>query len=662
MLKCLCRRCLWSFFSAPSLYVSGNSLRTHSWACALLFVVMTFSVHMMAAAKGPSLTLRLQQLYKRVMVAVEECARVDYQHALHSKLMMEVAQQYSGILGEAASSTAVPDSAVVMDEALRVASRLLAFDSHGGHGTSTARETGDAFIGYVLEGIEQLVKLFPGNHDLPLPKPSREELIAVVRLLLFPVAQQRSERDPTASFNLQTLCSADVVAEVSLSSHAWRDRRLVCARLLTERGLPRCRDVEELLSSSCVYGGMLQKFLLETIQEEFTVMRRHASGSLTVVGDLTDVFGDEAGRSSSSSDANRFFYYAVLSVSTCGVPTRSGRSASTSSNFSTGCDTPRSRHTGDDHAWQMRSVKWRSGTIQRLACQKSVAVLWALTTLASLGTGMTHHEEAASQELYDQTSDFVDFVGDLVSVCAVVVRPFLTEHLELMQQISQEAFPVLSHPQAMRGMLQNINEDVASYCRYKDVVQRFLSRWDPAFARTSLLPTTSNDASFASPRETRETGKKRHEEEEKEVLVQGNTALGVDIEKKTTPQWEPVAPALAVHLALPIADNVELEVPEVVSLFTEVKQFREAEREVLWTHWAHLREKNTTLAAAVARMQQRLNSALESRAMFSSLGKASRKDFEREWENQISQRLLKLQQAMRRVQRRQGEQMSLLHK
>ncbi|RNE99558.1 hypothetical protein TraAM80_08169 [Trypanosoma rangeli] len=619
---------------------------------------MTFSVHVMTAAKDPSLTLRLQRLYKHVMVTIEEGARVDSQHALHSKLMMEVAQNYSDILGEAASLMVVPDSAVVIDEALRVASRLLAFDSHGDHGTSTATETGATFIGYVLEGIEQLVKLFPSNHGLPLPKPSREELIAVVRLLLFPVVQQRSELDPTASFNLQTLCSANVVAEVSLPQHAWRDRRLVCARLLTERGLPRCRDVEELLSSSCVYGGMLQKFLLETIQEEFTVMRRHASGSLTALSDLTDEFGDEAGpsSSSSSSDASRFFYYAVLSVSARGVPTRSGRSASTSSSFSTGCNTPRSRHTGDDHVWQMRSAKSRSGTIKRLVCQRSAAVLWSLAALASLGTAMAHHEEAASQELYDQTSDFVDFAGDLVSVCAVVVRPFLTEHLDLMQQISQEVFPVFSQPQAMRGILQYINEDVASYRRYKDVVQQFLSRWDPAFARVSLPPTKSNDALFASPRETRETSEKRHEEEEKDVLVQGNPALGVEMEKEITPQWEPVAPALAVHLALPILDDVELEVPEVVSLFTEVKQFREAEREVLWTYWARLRGKTTALAAAVARMQQRLNSALESRAMFFSLSKVSRKDFEREWGDQISQRLLKLQQAMRSVQRQRGKQ------
>ncbi|RNF05819.1 uncharacterized protein Tco025E_07712 [Trypanosoma conorhini] len=609
----------------------------------------------MTAEKGPSITLRLQRLYESVTAAIEEDARADFQHATPSStLMMDVAQDYSSILGDAASLAVVPDSSVVIYEALRVASCLLAFESHGVRGTSAATETVAAFIAYALEGIERLVTLLPSNEDLPLPKPSREKLIAVVCLLLYPAAQQQSEPDRAASSNSHPSSGGDAVAGVSRPQHAWRDRRLLCARLLTECGLPRCRDMEELLSSSCVYGSLLQQFLLQTLQREFTMMRRHASGLLTALNGITDEFADEAGTSGSGGcDEKRFYYYAILSASSGGVPTRPARSGSTASSFSTGCNTPRSRHTSDDSAWQLRGGKRRSSTTQRLVCQGSAAVLWSLAALASLGAGEARHEEAAPQELYDQTSDFVDFVGDLVSVCAVVVRPFLTEQLELMRQLRQDTFHASLHSQALRGLLLCINEDVARYCQWKAVVEQFLSRWDPAFARASPPRTAANGAPLVSPRGAQESREKRQAEQ---VLLQGNLVLGTGLENNTEPRWEPVVPALAAHLALPIPDDSELAVPEVVSLFTEVKHFREGEREALWTHWTRLRRNTMTLAAEVARMQHRLNFLLESKVMLSSLSAAPRQAFECEWEKRISQRLRDLQQALRRAQQRQGEQ------
>ncbi|EKF32779.1 hypothetical protein MOQ_003364 [Trypanosoma cruzi marinkellei] len=615
----------------------------------------------MIAGEGSSFTLRLQRLYELIAASLENDAGHDARRVPHPKFLLDVAQEYSNILGAAASLPAMQDSPVVIYEALRVVTLLLAFDSHGSNVMSINTELTTKITNYLLEGIERLNNLFAKTQPFSLPQPLREELLTVVRLLMCPVVQQQLESDQNSLSNSHSSGVINATAEMTRLQHTLIDRRLFCARLLIERGLGCCRDMEELLSSSFVYGNVLQQFLLQTLQEEFTTMRRHASGSLTALNDVTDEFtgeieedGDSGG--GNSCGENCFCYYALLFVSENGVSTRSRRSPSTTSNFSTGCNTPSYRHTSDDHGRQLRVGNRRSNAARRLVCKKGSAVLCSLAVLASLGTGTACQGETASQEHCDKTSDFVDFVGDLVSVCAVVVRPFLMEQLELMEQMRQEKPLFSPNPQSLRGIQPRINEDLVRYRRYSDVVERFLLCWDSSFIRKPSPPKSPRCAPLPSLGGT-EVLEERMKKKEGEVLLQQSApTAGPEREKKRNPPWEPVAPALAAHLALPISDDDELTSLEVVSLFTEVKQFREAEREALWNQWTRLREKTTTLAADVARMQQRLNSILESKVLLSSLHAVSMDDFEWQWEARIGQRLQELREELRRVQQKQGEQ------
>ncbi|PWU90866.1 hypothetical protein C4B63_47g38 [Trypanosoma cruzi] len=625
----------------------------------------------MIAGEGSGLTLRLQRLYELIATLIENDTGNDARGVTHPNFLVDFAQEYSNILGEAASLPAMQDSPAVIYEALRVVTLLLAFEGHGSSGMSINTGLATKITNCVLEGIERLNILFAMKQPFSLPQPLREELLTVVRLLICPVVQQQSESDQNSLSNSHSSGFINAMAEMARLQQALIDRRLLCARLLIERGLGCCRDMEELLSSSFVYGSVLQQFLLQTLQEEFTTMRRHASGSTTALNGVTDEFtGDieEGGGGSCSCGENCFCYYALFFLSENGVSTRSRRSPSTTSNFSTGCNTPSYRHTSDDHGRQLRVGNRRSNTARRLVCKKGPAVLCSLAMLASLGTGTACQGETASHEHCDKTSDFVDFVGDLVSVCAVVVRPFLVEQLELMEQMRQETPSLSPKPQSLRGIQQRINEDLVRYRRYSDVVERFLFCWDSSFIRKPFPPKSPKCAPLPLLGGT-ELLEERTKKKEEEALLQDIVpTAGSEREEKRKPPWVPVVPALAAHLALPISDDDEVKLLEVVSLFTEVKQFREAEREALWNQWMRLREKTTTLAADVARMQQRLNSILEFKVLLSSFHAVSMDDLEWEWETRISQRLQELREEMRRVQeelvekQEQGLQLSRVEK
>ncbi|RNC56962.1 hypothetical protein TcCL_ESM05467 [Trypanosoma cruzi] len=242
------------------------------------------------------------------------------------------------------------------------------------------------------------------------------------------------------------------------------------------------------------------------------------------------------------------------------------------------------------------------------------------------------------------------------------------EQLELMEQMRQETTSLSPKPQSLRGVQPRINEDLVRYRRYSDVVERFLFCWDSSFIRKPFPPKSPKCAPLPLLGGT-ELLEERTKKKEEEALLQDRVpTTGPEREEKRKTPWVPVVPALAAHLALPISDDDEVTLLEVVSLFTEVKQFREAEREALWNQWMRLREKTTTLAADVARMQQRLNSILEFKVFLSSFHAVSIDDLEWEWENRISQRLQELREEMRRVQeelvekQEQGPQLSRVEK
>ncbi|RNC45993.1 hypothetical protein TcCL_NonESM04219 [Trypanosoma cruzi] len=242
------------------------------------------------------------------------------------------------------------------------------------------------------------------------------------------------------------------------------------------------------------------------------------------------------------------------------------------------------------------------------------------------------------------------------------------EQLELMEQMQQETPSLSPKPQSLRGIQPRINEDLVRYRRYSDVVERFLFCWDSSFIRKPFPPKSPKCAPLPLLGGTELLEERTKKKEEEAILQDSVPTARSEREEKRKPPWVPVVPALAAHLALPISDDDEVKLLEVVSLFTEVKQFREAEREALWNQWTRLREKNTTLAADVARMQQRLNSILEFKVLLSSFHAVSMDDLEWEWETRISQRLQELREEMRRVQeelvekQEQGLQLSRVEK
>ncbi|RNC45994.1 hypothetical protein TcCL_NonESM04220 [Trypanosoma cruzi] len=269
----------------------------------------------MMAGEGSGLTLRLQRLYELIATSIENDTGNDARRVPHPNFLVDAAQEYSNILDEAASLPAMQDSPAVIYEALRVVTLLLAFEGHGSSGMSINTGLATKITNCVLEGIERLNILFAMKQPFSLPQLLREELLTVVRLLICPVVQQQSESDQNSLSNSHSSGVINAMAEMARLQNALIDRRLLCARLLIERGLGCCRDMEELLSSSFAYGSVLQQFLLQTLQEEFTTMRRHASGSTTALNGVTDEFtGDieEGGGGSSSCGENCFCYYALF--------------------------------------------------------------------------------------------------------------------------------------------------------------------------------------------------------------------------------------------------------------------------------------------------------------------------------------------------------------
>ncbi|KAH9598802.1 hypothetical protein LSM04_001734 [Trypanosoma melophagium] len=610
----------------------------------------------MVVVECADLTVELQRLHLSVTNTLENNMKPCSRQIEPPLLFLDAAQTYSAILEkcEVALST-IPDGYyTTLYEAARVGVLLLSATDDARDGDGIEISSTMSACDYVIAGIERFSLLLPSGR--PLEAQIHEEILNMVGLLGYTAAQWHSqERAITSSASL-VMHDND---NSSSSTHRQRvriDNYFRCARSLMERGSFTCRDAENLLSSSSAsYGGTLQRFFLHTLQEEFTLMRHLASGAHIALstGGVDDTCTTEVNEKCVNClSSNGFFFYLPLPLSWNNNSIRHGRSASTASGFSTGCTTPRSRHDGEEHGWQLRSSGGRRNVVMnRHKCKSGTSIEWAMTVLESLSTGTN-----SSQDQYDNTSDFVDFIGDVVSVCAIVVLPFLTEQLESLELLQQD-ISCLPGLQERQNILQYASDDMVKLRKYINVVENFLSHWDPSFVRPRISPAVTTDA--ASHPSLGLVVKEKEEKEDctKEDIVgtslsplaPPSTVVATTVKEKKQDdeiQWKSVAPSLTAHLALNTHSNGTMSWSQVVSLATEMKHFHETELAEMWSHWVRMRGETITLANEVVRMQKRCDVLLEVKTLLLQTSESTAVNLQQKWDEQLCQRERDLQEAI----------------
>ncbi|ORC93244.1 uncharacterized protein TM35_000011210 [Trypanosoma theileri] len=608
----------------------------------------------MVVVECADLTVELQRLRLFVTDALEMNINQCSRNIENPLLFLEAAQTYSTILSkcEAPLST-IPDGYnTTLYEAARVGVLLLSATDDAKDNNVIETIPTKSACDYVIEGIERFSLLLPSGRLVEAE--IHEEIMTMVSLLGYTATQWHLQERAMTSSVSPVIHGGDNISSPSHRKRVRIDNYLRCAQTLMERGSFSCRDAEQLLSSSSSsYGGTLQRFLLHTLQEEFTLMRHLASGAHTaLVSDGMDDIGttEVNDKSCNCLSSNGFYYYAPLPSLWNNNTVRHGRSASTASAFSTGCTTPRSRHGGEEHGWQLRSSgSKRNIALNRNKCKNGTSVEWAMTVLGLLGTGII-----SLQDPYDNTSDFVDFIGDLVSVCAIVVLPFLTEQLESLE-LQQQETSYLSNLQETQNILLHAADDMVKYRKYVNVVKNFLSHWDPSFVRPHIPPAVPVDGSLPPPLELvvkekdKETQTEKEEEcKKKEVVATSEEVVTTVKETKQDDelQWESVAPSLAAHLASNTDSNGTMSWSQVVSLATETKHFRETEVEKMWGNWVRMRGETIALANEVVRMQKRRDVLLEVRSLLLPPSGSTEVNLQQKWEQQLNQYERDLQEAL----------------
>ncbi|KEG09762.1 hypothetical protein DQ04_04701070, partial [Trypanosoma grayi] len=315
---------------------------------------------------GPTLFMLLQRLHESVVDIFRDNANHVCEPSSQAPiLLLDAACTYKTILAGAERMNSKTEDSEAVHLALRLGLLFLSAsydDNIGAAGVGSVEPSplsspseADTYLSInrcIIDGLERVAGLLsPGN---PTETQLRGELARVVRSLACSAAHEQLQLDLTSPRHPHPTHGVDATASFSQRQRALIESRLQCARLLVERGLNCCSDAEYLLSSTPQDGSTLQRFLLQTVQEEFTTMRRLASGALAAFCDSSDSPATSLAAAEDISGAtSSFHFYAPLALCCGGSAARHGRSSSTASAsaLSTGCITPRSRHAGDDGGW-----------------------------------------------------------------------------------------------------------------------------------------------------------------------------------------------------------------------------------------------------------------------------------------------------------------------
>ncbi|KEG15678.1 hypothetical protein DQ04_00011450 [Trypanosoma grayi] len=220
-----------------------------------------------------------------------------------------------------------------------------------------------------------------------------------------------------------------------------------------------------------------------------------------------------------------------------------------------------------------------------------------------------------------------------------------------MQRVQQEASSPTLVPDEAQAIQQCSLEDVEQYDGYVRVVERFLRRWDPAAAAVAAAQPSVSVALANTPVLLPPTASAA-------ALGEANghpPDATVVIELAEEPRWESMAPALADQLASAAA-NSKTSWAQVVSLFTGVKGFREAERAELWNYWAQLRNESALLASKVVRMQQRREALVQLKSLLFPLSGTSMEAMQSEWEERLVQRMQEMRETYVKYQHQPQKQ------
>lgn len=437
----------------------------------------------------------------------------------------------------------------------------------------------------------------------------REELLAVVRLLV----SSASGQCHWLSLPLMPIPNAVCPSDCTLNTRsygacpltqreAWPAACLHFAGVLMLCGLRSYRDAEELLSTSfSSLGGTLQRFVVQSLQEEFAIMRREVMElcvscrrSNESEPELTTL---NTGKGGSIPSNRGFYYYARTVPARCAGGVKPYASATSCDKTSPLVFTLLDEWRDDDRACGALQCQCRSyQDLTRVTCRKSDSVLFSLAVVEALSTAVV--EELRQQ--CEKPLDFVDFIGDVVSVCAVLVYPFLVRQLRCLRYLMHS----LTDASVSKSEAPLLAADVQQYERYVSAVEKFLLNFDPSFV-------TSPGPSFScADRETLCTIKAGPNKGPGGARVVSNLECNEAATppsprrceekfQQSRPLWEPVAPALAAHLSSRPHAGGMMAWGDVVALFTEVKQSREAELLSLWNYWVQLRRETRALSAEV---------------------------------------------------------------
>nr|CCC93463.1 conserved hypothetical protein [Trypanosoma congolense IL3000] len=475
-------------------------------------------------------------------------------------------------------------------------------------------DVNEGFGVHTHDSMKQLMKVCSTISSIP-PHLSKE-FLTVVRLLVNFAARQcekmqsykRCRRDSVKFFSQlvdahlcdDTLPMVQWVSMTTCLEYAW---------VLVMCGIRSCRDVRELLvhDSSTSHGLALQSFVLQTLQIEFAIMWRVARGFSSKHCECCSGTGAEQGlysrkNANDSILCSYFHYYASRVLVHEGANAQSLASKGSRTEFSLVGDmsheysTTKCRESLKHPGWSYKPQNAR-----RLLCRGSAALLWSLAIVEALGNETD--EELAQQ--FSHPGGFMDFVGEVVCVCAGVIYPFFSEQLKYIRALLRR-LPTTAVELLAKVVLAN---DAQRYERNIQVVERFLWSCNPAGARRiyRLRALTREPLLGCKDEGTRTMpGDASHAQ----GSARGKSGVGLPFrrlearDQSPRPLWEPLAPALAAHLSARSRGGGTMAWRDVVNLFSDVKQFREVELLMLWRRLAQLRRKTHVLSTKVVSLQR----------------------------------------------------------